>query len=177
MSQRAAWAVGFSLLLVASGGVAAALAAVAPATHSVVAVQVLAAPYELQAGAGASRSRFVDDFQLSENRTSFSVRIQAKAGGDMVVRDVFRVASASGASRSITLRGDGVSESAVVAYTWTVREGETAVATLDLKTGSPSATFTLPGATTDQVDLRIKLQKGAGANDASVASAVWSVTG
>src|SRR5688500_18987402 len=107
MRQRAAWVAALCVALLAGTCLAAALPAVAPPSTGVLGVGVAAPRYALEAGAGATRDRFVDDFALSENRTSFSIRIQAKAGGDMTVKDVFRVASASTQPRVVTLQGEG----------------------------------------------------------------------
>lgn len=145
---------------------AGALAGVAWRTTSTLSATVGPPLVELALGTGAARASFATGLVLSANHTAFSGTLTARAGGSVVVKDVVDVASKDTAARTVTLLGTQVTNSRVTTLTWTVRNGSTIVATLDLRAASPSATFTLPAGATYLVDLRANLSGGSGHDNA-----------
>lgn len=129
---------------------------------------------QLEAGAGANNGRYVKDFQISANKTGFTGEIKAKAGADMTLKDLVRARNLDDAPRRVTLRASQATSAHVEAFTFTVRDGGTTVATLDYKAASPSATFTLPAGTAYRFDLRIDLADGAG-NDNAIVGVAFSM--
>ena len=122
----------------------------------------------LEAGAGATNSRYVKDFEISANKTGFTGEVKAKAGADMTLKDLVRAHNADDAPVTVTLRATQSSNAQMQAFTFTVRNETGAVATLDYKAASPSATFAMPVGATYQFDLRIDLADGAGNHNANV---------
>lgn len=132
-------------------------------------------PIHFETGAGAGNPRYVQNLAVSGNGTTFTGTVVGRIGGEVFVKDVVRVASTSGAARTVTLKGSSVADVTVPSFTWTLRNGTTTVGTMDMKAGSPSLTFTLPAGETDQLDLRIRIVKGAGTNNATFSFSTWLV--
>ncbi len=168
---RFAWGLAACLLLVAGARAAAVVR-----SESVLEVEVVAPPLRFEEGDGGARDRFVDA-TVSANGTSFTLQVTGRVGADTSVRDVVRLANAGGSSRSVTLHGTQVSDAEVVIYTWTVRDGATTLATLDMRGPSPSATFSVPASDNVELDLRLKVAKGADPLAAGFTSDVWAVLG
>lgn len=156
------------LLLVAGLGAAA----ISWTSDAEVALDVAGAPAFLAGGAGAARDRYVDSFALTPNLTGFSATLHPRFGATMNVKDVFRVQSNSSSTTDVSLSGNAVTNVQVLVYAWTVKDGSTTVATLDMKTGSPSVTFSLPAGASRKVDLRIQTADGSGSNNADLSTAI-----
>lgn len=167
MARRTA--VALLALLVVGLFVASVQAAVTFRSQSTLTTSVGAPLAEFAAGTGASRNPFVSDFALSANKTSFTGTMVGRAGGAVYVRDVADLVSRDASSRTVTLRATQVTNAKVTELTWTVRNGTTTVATLDVRSATPTASFTLPAGSTYALDLRATLLPGAGHNDADVA--------
>lgn len=152
-----------------------ALASILVASTSTLEVSVRAPPVGFAAGGGASRERYVSDVTITPNATSFAATLKGRLGGDATVQDVVGLVSASGATRSVELRGAQVTNANVLIHTWTVKNGSATVATLDMRTADPSASFTIPAGSTYSLDLRLKVVRGVAASEASFTSSVWAV--
>lgn len=152
------------IMLVAAG----ALAAVTVRSISTITTGVTPAPVQFSAGAGATNMRYIANFALSMNKTSFSGTFLGKAGADIKVKDVVRATNGGPSSVVVTLRANQVVNPNVNVFTWTVKNGTMTVGTFDYLATTPSLTFTLPAGATYQLDERLKLAAGAGTNNASV---------
>lgn len=153
----------------------AAVAALSVSSTSTFNVSVRTPPVHFELGAGASNSRYASDVSVTANGTSFGAAITGRLGGDATDKDVVRLVSASSASRSVTLRGTQVTNPNVPIHTWTVKNGTTTVATLDMRTSDPSASFTLPVGETYKLDMRVKVIRGIASSEATFSSSVWAV--
>lgn len=163
MRRRAPIAAAASILLLAAG----ADAAVGYFATSTLDVSVIAPPVRFEAGNGAS-SRFVSSFTLTTNATSFSAVLEAKAGGEVRVKDVAVLVNDGASARTVTITGSQVANANVLEFTWTVKNGSDAIATLDMRAAPTSASFTLPASGAFSLDERLKLVGGAGKNNATV---------
>lgn len=169
MATRAAIALALAAVVVASGTAWAAISWTSAAT---VVVGVGGPPTYLDAGVGATKDRYIGSFTLSANLTSFSATLHPRFGAAVNVKDVFRVVSNTTGTNSVTLSGTQVGNAQILVYTWTVKDGSTTVATLDMKGASPGVTFALPASASYKVDLRIQTADGAGANNADLLTAI-----
>jgi hypothetical protein len=140
-------------------------AAITWQSASTLTTSVISSPVTFAAGTAASNTRYFSSFALSTNATSFAVTIAERAGGDVNVKDVVQLVSQSGSALPLTLSAGQVSNANILAFTWTVKNGTSTVATLDMQAASPSAAFTLPAGLTYKLDLRLKLIPGAGGNN------------
>lgn len=138
-----------------------------------VTVGVQAGPCVFQLGDGASNSRYFKHVTLSTNGTSFTAEAKVRAGGDMVVADVIRLTNSGAVSENVILRGTEVTNARVEMFTWTVKDGATTVATLNLRESGPLASFTLPAGTTYGIDVRVKLAEGSGNHNAKEPFSIW----
>lgn len=129
-------------------------------------------PAVFEHGANANNTRYVEGFTLSQNQTSFSGTFKGRTGAEVTVKDVVRLHSTLTAPATVTLTGSTIANAKVTQFAWTVRDGTTPVATLDHKTASPTATFTLPAGATFLLDLKDVVAKNSGKNDANVAFTV-----
>ena len=132
-------------------------------------------PVGFALGGNADKSRYVSDVAVTPNGTSFEASITGRLGGDSTVKDVVRLASTAGGTRTVTLQGTQVSNPNIPIVSWTVRNGGSTVATLDLRASSPSATFTIASGATYELDLRVKALRGIAANEAEFSTSVWAV--
>lgn len=173
---RVAFAHPLAALLV-TAGLAGAAVAVTYTSASTLTTGVTAAPVELEAGAGLANTRYFDAGALTANKTTLGGTLKARAGADLVVKDVVRVANRAGSAQSVTLAADPVSNARVEVLGLTVRNGGSVVGTLDYRAASPSVSFTLPASTTYVLDLRVDLADGAGANNAQLPLALRLVVG
>lgn len=173
--MRASWGTAAALALVALS--AAASGAIVVSSQTTLETGVLDAPLAFGAGSGASNDRYFTSFSVSPNATSYSASIKSRVGGDATVKTVVTVTNPGAAARTVTLRGDQVSNANVLIHTWTVKNGTTTVATLDMKDGTPTASFTLPAGTTYDIDMRMKVAKGVSGDAAAFSSSVWTVLG
>lgn len=167
-------------LLLASLVAGGALAAVAATyvTSSTLQVTVGPPPVHLEVGAGGQKTRyFSPPLEVSANRTIVTGTLKAPAGADATVKDVLRLVEATGNARTVTLRGQPSSSANVEVFAWTVMDGSTPVATLDLKQADPSATFTLPAGATYRTTMRIDLAEGSGRHNAPGDFTLWLVVG
>lgn len=159
MARLATVVLAVSLLATAT----AVEAAISWTTVSTIDASVTSAPVKLALGNGASRPHyFSPPLTLSANETVASGTFKAPAGADARVKDVLRLVETTAASQSVTLAATQIGNARVETFTWTVKDGNTVVATLDAKDGTPSASFTLPASTTYKLDLRVDMADGAG---------------
>ena len=162
-TARAACAL-LALVLLAAGSGAAAVTWTATSTLT---TSATAPPVELQVGAGGAKTAYFPSLALGANRTLLAGSVSAKAGADLVVKDVVRVVSRSDLAQSVTLSASQVANARVEVLAWTVFDGATRVGVLDLRAAAPSVTFSLPAGASRTLDLRVDLADGAGADDAS----------
>lgn len=173
--MRAAWPMmAAAAILLAS---AAASAAILLRSESTFVTGVADVPVRVAAGDGASNGRYITSFTVSGNATSYSAGITGRVGADATVKRVATLENPGAVSRTITLRGSQVAATNVQIHGWTVKDGGAAIATLNMKDASPSASFTLPAGETYNVDMRVKIAKGASINAAEFSSSVWVVVG
>lgn len=125
-------------------------------------------PVEIVQGAGGSNNRYVKQLTISENGTSFTAELRVRAGADVLLRDVVRIANPGGAGQAITLTGTQVNSIWTERFEWRVMDGGTQVALLDHRAASPSVSFTLPAGTDHELDLRVDTADGAGLVNARV---------
>lgn len=168
MTLPRAGAIALVLLLVG-----AAAAAITVSSTSTLQTTVRDAPVHFSLGSGAAKERFVSNVTVTPNGTSFSASLTGRLGGDVNVKDVVRLVSASSATRTVELRGTQVDNVNVPIHTWTVRSGGATIATLDMRQNSPSATFTIAAGATYEMDLRVKVLRGITASEAQFTSSVW----
>ena len=169
-----------ALLVVAALAAGGALAAVAATyvTPSTLAVSVGQPPVRLEVGAGGQNGRYFSPaLELSANRTIVTGTLKPPAGADATVKDALRVVETTGSARSVTLRGAHVGSASVEVFMWTVVDGASTVATLDLRQADPSATFTLPAGATYKATMRIDLAEGAGRHNSPGSFTLWLVVG
>lgn len=171
LCHRVAPTAALVVALVATTGV---LAAVSYASSSALTTGVTTPPVRFSAGAGATNSRYVANFALSLNETSFSGTLLGKAGGDVTVKDVARATNTRASSLLVTLTAPSVTNPNVKTFTWTVKNGSAIVGTFDYLASSPSLTFTLPAGATFRLDGRLSLAAGAGKNNATFPFALGS---
>lgn len=130
---------------------------------------------ELQAGSGASNSRYVKDLEISTNGSAFTGTVKPKSGADLRVKDVVRIANVDDGARTVTMRADQVSNARYEVFTWAARNATATVATFDYLVATPSASFTIPAGETIQLDLRVDLADGAGNDNAAISFGLWLV--
>lgn len=151
----------FVAIVLALGTAAAAV--VTYGAPSALTITATAPPVVLEVGNGGAKERhFAPALTTSPNGTTVEGAFRARAGADVTVKDVLRVVEAAGAPQSVTLAGERVSSDKVELFTWTVRDRGTTVATLDMRSASPSASFVLPSGSTYTLDLRMDLEDGSG---------------
>ena len=125
-------------------------------------------PVVFEAGAGGLNTRYFEGFAVSSAGTSFSADFKAKAGGETRVKDVAHLVSRADGARTVTLRAPQTTSAGLTAFAWTVRDGSTAVASLDTLLPGASATFTMPAGARFDLDLRARIVEGAGRHDTTV---------
>ncbi|HWG91707.1 MAG TPA: hypothetical protein VNZ52_12735 [Candidatus Thermoplasmatota archaeon] len=132
-------------------------------------VQTSVAPpvAHFEKGDGASNSRYVKQVTLSDNRTRFMVVAKPRLGAETTVKDVVRLVSDRPTDRLVTLKAAPITNGHVEAFTWTVKNGPTTVATVDSLQPSPAAAFALPAGATYKIDLKVTLAEGAGSSEAA----------
>lgn len=170
-----------ALAVAAAGGALLAAAVFAAAaiqwsSQSQITTSVLAPPVHFVLGSKANDDRYLSGASVSTNKTTFNTTVIGRIGADVTVKDVVRVTNEGASSQSVTLRAGQVSNVKVVAYTWTVKDGGTTVATLDMRSANPSATFDLPSGE-HKIDLRIKLAKTASSGDTTYSAPMWMAIG
>lgn len=119
-------------------------------------------------GPGANNTRYFSAFALSANATAFSGTFKGHAGADQTVKTVVSLHNRDTAAHTVTLTATRVTNAQVEAFAWTMRNGTVAVATLDYRAASPSATIALPAGGTFPMDLRLDLADGSGRNNVAV---------
>ena len=149
-------------LLVLAGGARAAITVVSTST---LATGAVAPPVSFSLGAGGAEARFFS-WSLSPNATVVSGAMLGRAGADWYAKDVLRIANARAGAQTVTLSAAQLVNAQLDVFQWFVYDGATLVATLDLESASPGATFALPGAATYRLDARLDLADGTGAHNA-----------
>lgn len=150
-------------------------AALSVTSTSTIDLTVGPAPVGFVLGSNADKSRYVSNVAVTPNGTSFEASITGRLGGDVTVKDVVRLASTATGTRNVTLHGTQVSNPNVPIISWTVRNGGSTVATLDMRAAAPTATFTIPAGQSYELDLRVKVLRGVAANEAAFSSSAWAV--
>lgn len=158
------------------GTAAFAVAAIEWSTQSSITTGVVPPAVFFTLGQKANDDRYLSGSTVSTNRTVFNTTVIGRIGADVTVKDVVRVTNDGPGTRTVTLRASQVSNVKVVTYTWTVKDGATTIATLDMRSANPSAAFDL-AAGEYKVDLRIKLAKTASSGDTSYSSPMWMAIG
>jgi len=152
--------IGF-LMLAAAG----AIAAVTVTSSSTITTSVTPPPVQFAAGAGSTNTRYVGDYSLSTNATSFEGTFKGRAGGDATVKNVTQIRNTMSVSQTVTLSATQVTNPRVTAFTWTVKDASTTIGTLDHKATSPILTFTIPAGMTYTMNERLKVAGGSGNNN------------
>lgn len=152
------------VLLLAAGAGSAALVVTAT---SHVTTGATPPPVEWELGSGGASTRHFSSFALGANKTVVTGTVLAKAGADLLVKDVLRLANRAATAQTVTLTATQVANARVEVLAWTARDGATTLGVLDHRAASPSLTLTLPAGASRTLDLRVDLADAAGANNAT----------
>lgn len=124
-----------------------------------------AVPIQFVAGADAGPSTltdYVSAYAISTNKTYITVTVNGVPEASLTVGSFFKLQNVDDASHTVTLTTTQVSNAFVSAYTLQIYTNtDTLVDTLDLKAASPSASATVPAATTYYAKLTLTLASGA----------------
>lgn len=162
--------------IVAFTGLAAAAITLTYTTSSTVTTSVAAVPVQFLAGTDAGPSAlgtYVSSYSISTNRTHITTTLKGVPEASVVMGSFFRLQNVDTASHAVTLATPQVTNAYVTAYRFEVYDASDALqATLDLKAGAPSATFTMPAGSTYTAKLTLTLASGAGADNVALTNAL-----
>lgn len=130
-------------------------------------------PVRFGAGADSGNGAYVTGFSLGTNQTTFNANLAGLPGATVVITELVTVRNVDTVARSVTLRGDTVTNPRVQTLSIEVRNGPALIATLDLKAGSPAAVLgAMPAGATYSCLMKIRLSDGAGAHDTTVVPSI-----
>ena len=163
-------------------GVAAAAITLTYTTNSALTTSVTPPPIQFAAGGDSGPSaltNYVTAYALSTNKTYFTATVKGVPESSLVVGSFFTIKNVDASnSHDATITTTQVSNAFVSAYTIQIYDGSNVLqSTLDLKAGSPSATFTVPAsASTWYGKLTLTLATGAGADNVALSNALTLTT-
>ncbi|MHB8585700.1 MAG: hypothetical protein ACYDDF_07680 [Thermoplasmatota archaeon] len=161
------------LAIMVATGTAMAAIVLTYSNTSTLTTGVKQAPIQFAAGSDSGTSDYVPAFSLSTNMTTFSATIHGVPEATVTIGDLVELKNVDSRAHDVTLSTSQITNSYVTAEKIDFYNGATLVGTLDLKSASPSVTFSGLAAGSDLTGkVTITLASGAGANNVGDSRAV-----
>ena len=164
------------VILLLAGALGTAAVVVTYDTDSTLTTSSVDPPIQFAAGddAGPSNlSDYVSAYSISTNKTYMTATVNGVPEATLTVDSFFKLTNTDDASVTATLSTSQVANAKVDAYTLEIYDNtDTLVDTLDLTAASPSASATIPTATTYYAKLTLTLASGTPGDLGPLSSAI-----